>query len=351
MTTQSDSSLSPVPTHFTDKLIDAMRRKRSVLCAGIDLDIRDLPPHLVGQFLTDKEPDDWDAIGRLLAYCATEIIGAVAPFAVAVKPNEAFVRRYGHCGGLVTEAMIRAAREHGLLYVGDAKVSDGGKSAEANADAHIGEVPVWNATRQAFETRPGPFRGDAVTLETTIAGPGIEEYVKVMRAHGTGGFVVVRTSFGKTPSEIEEAPVFTDVDAFIRAPRLWHLFARMIHRWGEGTQGEAGWQALGAVVGATRGSEDAIVARRLMPHCIFLKPGFGAQGGTADDAVSGVDEEGFGVLVNSSREISNAWKKGPFAGPPEKFAERSALAGERARDDLNAALKRAGNGRGVFWDD
>jgi len=82
--------------------------------------------------------------------------------------------------------------------------------------------------------------------------------------------------------------------------------------------------------------------RQILPNAWLLIPGYGAQGGGADGAVVGFNKDGFGGIVNSSRGIIAAWQKGQFQCEPEKFAEVAAKAAEFARDDLNAALKRAG---------
>ncbi|MBI2055576.1 MAG: orotidine 5'-phosphate decarboxylase, partial [Candidatus Sungbacteria bacterium] len=62
----------------------------------------------------------------------------------------------------------------------------------------------------------------------------------------------------------------------------------------------------------------------------------------ADDAVAGINEDGLGGVVNSARAVIYAYLKGKFQSPSEKFAEAAAKAAEFARDELNAALERAG---------
>lgn len=95
------------------------------------------------------------------------------------------------------------------------------------------------------------------------------------------------------------------------------------------------------MMGATY-PKDAEVMRQILPNVWFLIPGYGAQGGGADGVVAGVNKDGFGGIVNSSRGIIATWQKGPFQCNPEKFAEAAAKAAELSRDDLNAALKRVG---------
>ena len=66
--------------------------------------------------------------------------------------------------------------------------------------------------------------------------------------------------------------------------------------------GDYGYSSIGAVVGATYPRE-AESLRALMPHSYFLVPGYGAQGGGAEDVVPCFKADGLGAIVNSSRGI------------------------------------------------
>jgi orotidine-5'-phosphate decarboxylase len=82
--------------------------------------------------------------------------------------------------------------------------------------------------------------------------------------------------------------------------------------------GAGGLSAAGAVVGATKAA-DAQALRKIMPRQMFLIPGYGAQGGTADDIRHmlrpGATSVGArGVLVTASRSVIY-----PNAEPGEKW--------------------------------
>ena len=68
--------------------------------------------------------------------------------------------------------------------------------------------------------------------------------------------------------------------------------------------------------------------RAILPAAFFLIPGYGAQGGTAEDIVHGVNPDGLGVIVNSSRGIDYAYQKDPDKFPPNLFAEAAYAAVE-----------------------
>ena len=81
-----------------------------------------------------------------------------------------------------------------------------------------------------------------------------------------------------------------------------HL-ARMVDELGSELIGDCGYSSVGAVVGATF-PEEAAELRQRMPKAVVLVPGYGAQGGTARDAVANFNPDGLGAVVNASRSIT-----------------------------------------------
>ena len=79
--------------------------------------------------------------------------------------------------------------------------------------------------------------------------------------------------------------------------------------------GESGYSSLGLVIGGTH-IEEARQIRARYRDSFFLIPGYGAQGGTAQDIAQYLSA-GNGGVVNSSRGVLLAYKKQP--GVP--FAE------------------------------
>lgn len=306
-----------------------MRKKKSILCCGLDPQLRFMPPHLMDHYRSHYG-DTLETVGRLYVGFNHQIIDAIAPFVVAVKPQMAFYEIYGHWGVWAFERTIDYARSKGLLVIGDAKRGDGGDTAEAYAQGYVGKAPFFGKD----EWVNSPLQVDALTVNPWIGSACLDPFLVMVKKHGRGVFVVVKTSF--TPnSQIE--------NLFVEHPPLpaWQALAHLLKRWTDGTQGAQGWNNCGAVIGATY-PHDAKIARDILPKTWFLVPGYGAQGGAADDAVIGADEEGLGITVNSSRGIIAAWQKGPFSTESERFAEAAACAAQFSRDELNTALTRAG---------
>ena len=78
--------------------------------------------------------------------------------------------------------------------------------------------------------------------------------------------------------------------------------------------------------------------RAQMPHAPLLVPGYGSQGGTAADVAAAFDDEGLGAVVNSSRGIIFAYRKGPNAERfgPDRWEDAVAAATHDMIADLAA---------------
>jgi len=101
-----------------------------------------------------------------------------------------------------------------------------------------------------------------------------------------------------------------------------------------------GWSSLGIVVGATYPAQGENL-RELLPHTPFLIPGYGAQGGGAEDAVRTFVKgpNGYeGGIVNSSRAILFPDKGNTYN--PNEWETAISDAIEYAVDDLTEALAR-----------
>lgn len=318
---------------FTDRLVGAIRRKRSILCVGLDPQLKYMPLHL-RRWAVETYGRTFEAVGCLFARAMCEIVDAVADEAPVVKPNMAFYEEYGQWGVWAFEQVKAHAQERGLLVLEDAKRGDGGDTAEAYADGHLGEVPFWGESGDDLTTKRSPVVCDAMTVQPQIGSACVTPFVdRAVKLFGKGIFLVTKTSFSPN-SEVEQF-------AEAMGKPAWVFMAELAHMWGEGTEGEHGWSNVGVVMGATK-PQDAPKMREILPKAWFLVPGYGAQGGGSDGAVVGCTGDGPGCIVNSSRGIIYAYQKGDFVAPPEQFAEAARRAAEYARDDLNAALKRAG---------
>ena len=120
---------------------------------------------------------------------------------------------------------------------------------------------------------------------------------------------------------------------------IYEIVAELVNEWGSQVMGENGYSSIGAVVGATY-PEQAKILRSIMKKAYILVPGYGAQGGTAKDAVHSFDSNGLGAVINASRSIMCAWKSEKWSANYGEDAFDSAARAEaiRMRDEINEAL-------------
>jgi orotidine-5'-phosphate decarboxylase len=295
-----------VPAAFADRFVQSARRLGHPLCVGIDPYLALIPACFRAGGMLPGKPETAAAVE---SWC-TALLDRVAGRVAAVKPQSAFFEALGPAGAAVLARVLDAARARGLLVLLDAKRGDVGSTAEAYAAAYLGEA--------------APFAADAITLNAYLGLDSLEPFVAAAARTGAGLFVVLRSS---NPG----ARDFQDLPAPDRP--LYERVAEALGAQVAALRGpETEWSGLGVVVGATWPAESRRI-RELLPRSLFLVPGYGAQGGSARDALAGfVRGPGGrleGGLVASSRAIGF-----PEAGPTGDVA-----AWERAVDRaLDAAI-------------
>jgi orotidine-5'-phosphate decarboxylase len=91
-------------------------------------------------------------------------------------------------------------------------------------------------------------------------------------------------------------------------PTVFTIMANLVNEWCKEVIGDRGYSSIGAVVGASY-PEQAKIARRIMIKAIFLVPRYGAQGASEKEVISNFNEDGYGAIVNSSRDIILAYQR------------------------------------------
>jgi orotidine-5'-phosphate decarboxylase len=253
---------------FADRLAAEVARKRSQLVVGLDPNPDLLPVELRGD---------------VARFCCG-IVDAVAPHAVAVKPQLAFFEAAGPAGMGAFDEVCAYARRAGLLVIADGKRGDIGSTARAYAEAYLGgETP----------------RADALTVNPWLGRDAVEPFLGAVRRGGAGIFVLVRTS--NAGGDLQDV-VLSD------GRTMWHHVAGLVDEWGQDSSSEVGLSSVGAVVGATHPRAVA-EARRLMPRTILLLPGVGAQGGAVADLGRAFQSGPASALVSASRSVIYAYRE------------------------------------------
>ncbi|MFH1452213.1 MAG: orotidine-5'-phosphate decarboxylase [archaeon] len=315
---------------MVDRLYEKMDERQTQLMIGLDPNLSLFPEHILQEAVREHGRTYLAAASAIKEFNFA-IIDATADLVPIFKPQSAYYEQYGIEGIRTLEETVAYAQEKGALVCLDAKRNDIGSTSRAYAEAHLGKVLLPDGT-----TMTSPDNVDFMTVNGYLGSDGINPFIEVADKEDKGIFILAKTS-NPSSGELQDLRV-DDHPIYIR-------MARLIRELGQNI-GESGYSNVGAVVGATYPAE-AKRLREILPHTLFLMPGYGAQGAKAEILVNGFDEEGRGAVVNSSRGITFAFsnedfrKKYPNVAIPEKFAEAARLATIDSIIDINHSLKDA----------
>ena len=253
--------------HAADHLVARVAQVNAATCVGLDPVLDRLPAAL-----RPADGSDAAACASAIEAFSVGVIDSVHESCAAVKIQAACYERYGAAGFAAMARVLAHARASGLAVVYDAKRGDIGISAEHYANGARAFGAHWT------------------TINAYLGSDGIAPFL----AGGQGAFALVRTS-NPSGDALQTLPL---ADGRTIAEAVGDLVSKL----GEASIGAGGFSALGAVVGATKRAEIASLRAR-MPRTIFLVPGYGAQGGTADDVRVAFTHGNQGALITASRSV------------------------------------------------
>ncbi len=233
------------------------RAANSLLCVGLDPEF-------------EKLPERFRAVENPQFEFNKEIINATHPHAAAYKLNIAFYEARGAAGFKDLKLTTDYLRENHpeILLLCDAKRNEVLNTSKAYATALFDH-----------------FGFDGTTLNPYLGGEPLQPFLE---RKDKACIVLCRTS-NPGASEIQDLKVDDSP--------LWQVILKKVRD---------EWNRNGncmLVLGATFPDELA-VARRLAGEMTFLVPGLGAQGGDTEATIkAGLNSEGLGLIVNSSRGI------------------------------------------------
>lgn len=233
-----------------------MQQKRSMLCVGLDTDMKKTPAGI-----------------SMLSFTKA-IIDATAQYAVAFKPNLAFYEAEGLEGWKTLEKCVDHIRSNypDVMIIADAKRGDIGNTAKMYAKA-------------LFES----MDFDAVTLAPYM---GTDSVAPFLEYKDKWAIVLALTS-NKSAEQFQYAECGDKP-----------LFKAVISKMQEISTPDN----MMFVAGATRAEKLAEI-RQIAPDNVLLVPGVGAQGGSVSEVIKyGANDMG-GLLINSSRSILYASDK------------------------------------------
>ncbi|MBK9514308.1 MAG: orotidine-5'-phosphate decarboxylase [Flavobacteriales bacterium] len=268
------------------ELLSTIRRKRSLLCVGLDTE-----EHLV--------PDHFKEESHPVRAFNEAVVEVTHDLAVAYKLNLAFYEALGDQGWLDLEATIAYIRSKGDCFIiADAKRGDIGNTARKYAEAFFDKLDV-----------------DAVTLSPYMGRDSVTPFV------GRAGkwAIVLGVTSNAGAEDIQFLPV--------NGRPLYETAIQRIATW-------CSTDDLMFVVGATR-PEVLAEVRALAPQHFFLVPGVGAQGGDLNEVLkAGMTADG-GLLINSSRGVL-------YAGTGEEAIPAARRAAKELQQVMESALRAKG---------
>lgn len=295
---------------IADRLFERIASHGPV-CFGLDTAVSYLPPGLV-------EAAGGEAEG-ILAFNRA-LIDATHDVVACYKVQVAYYEALGLKGMQAYAKTLAHVRALGVPVIGDVKRGDIAATGGQYAKGHF----------------HGDFEADWITVNPYMGSDAIEPFLDAAIQADKGIFVLVRTS-NPGAADFEYLTV-----AESPSEALYMRVAARVAAMADRCRGACGYSAVGAVTGCTQRSEVAAV-RSALAGCFLLIPGYGAQGGTAED-VAAYLVDGNGGVVNASRSLLLAWKSAPEGA--SRFAEAARAATLKMRDDIAAAVAAAADANG-----
>ncbi|MDF2539204.1 MAG: pyrF [Herbinix sp.] len=302
-----------------NQLIKKIEEMSAPIVVGLDPMLGFIPQQLLNKAYSEKGENLEGAAEAIWQY-NKGIVDATYDLIPAVKPQIAMYEQFGIEGLKAFHKTVEYCKEKGLVVIGDIKRGDIGSTSAAYATGHLGKVTIGENSYRGFDE-------DFITVNPYLGSDGILPFIEVCKQENKGLFILVKTS---NPSSGEFQ------DQMVDGRPLYELVGQKVKEWGELHMGSS-YSYIGAVVGATY-PEMGKILRKLMPKSYILVPGYGAQGGKAEDLVHYFNKDGLGAIVNSSRGIIAAYQqKGYEKFGPEGYADAARQAVVAMREDLKKA--------------
>lgn len=303
-----------------DKLINKIKQTNNPTVIGLDPRYEMIP-----SCVREKYTEDLEGVSKAIVEFNKNLIDNVFDIIPAVKVQIAFYEMYGIEGIKAFKETCNYAKEKGMIVIADAKRGDIGSTAQGYSNAFLGRTTVGDKQIPIFDV-------DFVTVNAYFGIDCVKPFIEDCKKYNKGIFVLVKTS-NPSSGELQDLKIENDEEIYTRMGKL-------VENWGEELQGEYGYSSIAAVVGATYPKQLQSL-RKTIPHTFFLIPGYGAQGGKAEDIALGFDSSGIGGIINASRSLMCAYKSDKWK---DKFTEEEYMKATRAeairmKEELNDAIK------------
>ena len=304
-----------------DNLIEKIKEMNNPTVIGVDTRYE-----LVPECVRNKYSKDLTGMCKAMLEYSKALIDATYDIIPAVKLQSAYFEMYGIEGIKLYKEMIDYCKAKGMIVMADVKRGDIGSTSAGYSKAYLGKNII-------NEKEEGIFDVDFATVNPYMGSDCVMPFVEDCKKYNKGIFVLVKTS-NKSSGELQDLKTEDGEE-------IYKKVAKLVNQWGEELVGKYGYSSVSSVVGATY-PKQLQELREIMPHSYFLIPGYGAQGGKADDIALGFDKNGLGGIVNATRSLMCAYKsdlwKDKFS--EEDYAKATRAEAIRMRDELNNAINK-----------
>ena len=306
--------------NIMDRLIDKIKQTNNPTVMGLDPRYEILP-----ECIKEKYEENLEGASKAILEFNKALIDATYDIIPAIKPQIAFYEMYGLPGMKAFEETCKYAREKEIFVIADIKRGDIGTTAQAYSNAFLGKTKIGNIEQSIYDV-------DFVTLNPYMGTDSIRPFIEDCKKYNKGAFVLVKTS-NQSSGELQDLKLESREEVYIKV-------AKLVEKWGNDLIGEYGYSSISAVVGATY-PKQLQKLRNIAQHTFFLIPGYGAQGGKAEDIALGFDKDKVGGIVNSSRGLMCAYKSDLWKDKyvEKDFAKATRAEAIRMRNELNTAMK------------
>ena len=303
-----------------DKLIDKIKKTDNPTVMGLDPRYEMIP-----KCVTDKYPKTIEGVSKAIVEFNKELIDATYDIIPAVKPQIAFYEMFGIPGMEAFKETCKYAKEKGMCVTADIKRGDRGSTAAGYSNAYLGKTTIGETMQEIYDV-------DFVTVNPYMGTDCVKPFIEDCKKYDKGIFILVKTS-NPSSGELQDLKLENGKEVYLEV-------ASLVKKWGEDLIGNYGYSSVAAVVGATY-PEQLSQIRKAIPNTFFLIPGYGAQGGKAEDIAIAFDKNKLGGIVNASRSLMCAYKSDLWKDKykEEEYAKATRSEAIRMRDEINHFIK------------
>ena len=304
-----------------DRLIDKIKETNNPTVIGLDPRYELLP-----KCVLEKYPNTLDGISKAILEYNKALIDETYDIIPAIKPQIAFYEMFGIPGMIAFEETCKYAKEKGMIVIADIKRGDIGSTAQGYSNAYLGKTKIGDIEQSIFDV-------DFITVNPYLGTDCIKPFIEDCKKYNKGIFILVKTS-NPSSGELQDKKI-------VDGQEVYKEVAKLVEQWGEELRGENGYSSISAVVGATYPKQLEEI-RKIAMHTYFLIPGYGAQGGKAEDIALGFDRNGLGGIVNASRSLMCAYKSDMWKDKfnEEDYAKATRAEALRMKEDLLEAINK-----------